>query len=75
MKVSKVLRDRMHAEGFLTVPEVAEKVGQSEGTVRTWLDDDRVESMTVGGARFVRLSSVATMLGKDVSRILGLEAK
>lgn len=73
MKVSKIVRERMAKEGYLTVPEVAAKVGQSEGTVRSWLADERVTSLVVGGTHFVHVPSVAKLLGEDVARILGLE--
>jgi excisionase family DNA binding protein len=63
-------RMKMRAKGFVTVAEVADRVGVSPSTVYNWIHDERVQSLRVGSAWYVSVASVKAYHGEDVTDLL-----
>jgi excisionase family DNA binding protein len=64
-------RDIMHTLGYLTVGEVAEKVGRTEVTVYQWVEEGKVASRRLGRSVYVERKSLLAYLGADNAALLG----
>ncbi len=56
-------------EGYITVPEAADKIQRSTEQVRRYLREGKLEGRRIGGQWFIRESAVAYLVkGEDAAR-------
>lgn len=72
----KVDRDlMMRQNGYITVAEVARKMGVDDSRVYRWLDEGKIQGERVLNKRYVSLKSLVKHLGEGTARIFGFIKK
>lgn len=61
----------MIRHGYMPAVEVANKLGVSLTTVGRWADQSAVEAETIGGRRYVKISSLLEYIGPTQAQIFG----
>lgn len=64
----------MAARGYIPATEVSRKLGNDIATVYRWLDDGKIEGLSVGGRRYAKLTSLIQHIGPEAARIFGFVA-
>ena len=62
----------MASKGYLTVSEVAAKIGKDQSTVLRWIGAKRIRAEKFGSTYYVALDSVVAHIGPRMAELLGL---
>lgn len=60
----------MRQRGFITVKEIAAKIGITKTTVYRWVEQGKVAEERVGAARYISLASLVQHLGPTAAKML-----
>lgn len=70
MKTRGKQAELMRQRGFVTVKEIATKLGITKTTVYRWVEQGKVAEERIGAARYISLSSLAQHLGPTARQML-----
>jgi excisionase family DNA binding protein len=59
--MSQALADQMRGEGYISVPEAAEKLGVHQTTIRVWIGQGTLPSRRRGSRWFVKETAVRAL--------------
>lgn len=74
MKANPKIDARMRDEGYISVPEAAERSGLSRSTLYDAIRANKLVSTSVGSRRYVQLEALVAFVGPEAAALLNIEA-
>lgn len=65
------MEEKLEAEGWISIPRAAKKIGCPRQKIDRWMRDKVVEGTQVGGRLYVSVASLAEVLGPVGAKVAG----